>query len=107
MARASHASVAMVQAHEQMHRSRTGSMLSGPEGMRMSQPNAAGTEAGQKDVMDARRRWSANMITLFNIGCAIVKDLVRPEAIARLNAEIMERKHTTHFSTQVMKKRNY
>jgi len=40
--------------------------------------------------------------SLRTIGCAIVKDLVRPEAIARLNAEIMERKHTTHFSTQMM-----
>ena len=74
MARASYASVAMVQAHEQIHRSRTGSMVFGPEGMRMSQPNAAGTEAGQKDVMDARRMWSAHMITLYNIGCAIIKD---------------------------------
>ena len=71
MARASRASLAMVQAHEQRLRSRTGSELAG---MRMSQPNAAGTAAGQKDVMDVRRIWSANMITLFNIGCAIIKD---------------------------------
>jgi len=39
---------------------------------------------------------------LRSVGCAVVKDLVRPEAVARLNEEIIERKHTTHFSTQVM-----
>ncbi|MDG1412214.1 MAG: hypothetical protein P8Q52_15895 [Acidimicrobiales bacterium] len=40
--------------------------------------------------------------SLKTVGCAIVKDLVRPEAITRLNAEIVERKYTTHFSTQMM-----
>lgn len=35
-------------------------------------------------------------------GCAIVKDLVLPSAIAVLNDEILNRKHTTHFSTQVI-----
>lgn len=35
-------------------------------------------------------------------GCAIVRDLVRPEALARLGQEIWDRKHTTHFSTQVI-----
>jgi hypothetical protein len=40
--------------------------------------------------------------SLRTVGCAVVKDLVRPEAIARLNDEIMERKYTTHFSTQMM-----
>ncbi len=39
---------------------------------------------------------------LRSVGCAIVKDLVRPEAVAVLNDEIEARKHTTHFSTQVM-----
>ncbi len=39
---------------------------------------------------------------LRSVGCAVVKDLVRPEAVALLNDEIVERKHTTHFSTQVM-----
>jgi len=33
-------------------------------------------------------------------GCAVVKDLIRPEAIARMNNEIESRKHTTHFSTE-------
>jgi len=35
-------------------------------------------------------------------GCAVIKDLVRPDALERLGREIWERKHTTHFSTQVM-----
>lgn len=35
-------------------------------------------------------------------GCAVVKDLVRPDAVATLNNEIIERKHTTHFSTQTI-----
>ncbi|MFT7476413.1 MAG: hypothetical protein ACI81L_003367 [Verrucomicrobiales bacterium] len=35
-------------------------------------------------------------------GCAIVRDLVRPDALAQLGREIWERKHTTHFSTQVI-----
>ncbi len=37
---------------------------------------------------------------LRSAGCAVVRSLVRPEAVERLNAEIVERKHTTHFSTQ-------
>jgi len=39
---------------------------------------------------------------LRSVGCAVVKDLVRPEAVGLLNDEIIERKHTTHFSTQMM-----
>ena len=40
---------------------------------------------------------------LRSVGCAVVKrSLVRPEAVTLLNNEIVERKHTTHFSTQVM-----
>ena len=35
-------------------------------------------------------------------GCAVIKDLVRPEALEQLGQEIWDRKHTTHFSTQVM-----
>lgn len=35
-------------------------------------------------------------------GCAVVKDLVKPNALERLGAEIWERKPTTHFSTQVI-----
>jgi len=36
------------------------------------------------------------------VGCAVVKGLVRRDAVERLNAEIIHRKHTTHFSTQVI-----
>lgn len=35
-------------------------------------------------------------------GCAIVRDLVKPDAIRAIDDEIIERKHTTHFSTQVI-----
>ncbi|MEM7094075.1 MAG: hypothetical protein AAF567_13805 [Actinomycetota bacterium] len=35
-------------------------------------------------------------------GCAVIKDLVRPEARERLGTEIWDRKPTTHFSTQVI-----
>ncbi len=35
-------------------------------------------------------------------GCAVVRGLVRDEAVALLDAEIVARKHTTHYSTQVM-----
>jgi len=33
-------------------------------------------------------------------GCAVVADLLRPEAIAAVHDEIVQRKHTTHYSTQ-------
>jgi len=33
-------------------------------------------------------------------GCAVVPDLLRPEGIGVLHDEIIERKHTTHFSMQ-------
>ena len=35
-------------------------------------------------------------------GCAVLSGFVRPEAVERLNDEIVERKHATHYSTQVM-----
>ena len=35
-------------------------------------------------------------------GCAVVKNFVLPAAVARLNEEIVRRKPTTHFSTEVM-----
>ncbi len=35
-------------------------------------------------------------------GCAVLGGFVRPEAVVRLNGEIIERKHATHYSTQVM-----
>ncbi len=33
-------------------------------------------------------------------GCAVIKDLLRPEAVRAISDEIVARKHTTHFSTQ-------
>ncbi len=39
---------------------------------------------------------------LRSVGCAVIKDMVRPEAVEALNNEILSRKHTTHFSTQDM-----
>jgi len=33
-------------------------------------------------------------------GCAVVEDLLRPEAVRIISDEIVARKHTTHFSTQ-------
>ena len=35
-------------------------------------------------------------------GCAVLGGFVRPDAVVRLNDEIGERKHATHYSTQVM-----
>ena len=35
-------------------------------------------------------------------GCAVLGGFVRPEAVSGLNVEILERKHATHYSTQVM-----
>jgi hypothetical protein len=35
-------------------------------------------------------------------GCAVVRDLVYPDAVAAINEEILQRRHTTHFSTQAM-----
>ena len=39
---------------------------------------------------------------LRSVGCSVIKDLVRPDAVKALNQEILDRKHTTHFSTQVI-----
>ncbi len=39
---------------------------------------------------------------LRSVGCAVITDLVRPDVVLRLNEEIIGRKHTTHFSTQVI-----
>ena len=35
-------------------------------------------------------------------GCAVIKDLVRADAVRRLNDEIVERKGDTHFSVDIM-----
>jgi hypothetical protein len=39
---------------------------------------------------------------LTGVGCAVIRDLVRPEGVRRLDDEITTQKHTTHFSTQVI-----
>ena len=52
--------------------------------------------SGYQDAVAAARS------DLSSVGCAVVKDLVRPDALQRLGAEIWERKDTTHFSTQVI-----
>jgi hypothetical protein len=48
------------------------------------------------DVVEAARR------SLRADGCAIVRNLVKPEAVANLNSEITDQKPTTHFSTQTI-----
>ena len=35
-----------------------------------------------------------------SVGCAVIEQLIRPEAVRLLNDEVLARKHTTHFSTQ-------
>ena len=35
-------------------------------------------------------------------GCAVIRQLIRPDAVRSLNDEIVARKHTTHYSTQVI-----
>lgn len=39
---------------------------------------------------------------LRSVGCAVLRDFVCLGAVDRINAEIVERKHTTHFSTEVI-----
>jgi len=51
---------------------------------------------GYGDAVDAAR------VGLRSVGCAVIKGLVRPAAVELLNQEIVERKHTTHYSTQVI-----
>ena len=47
-------------------------------------------------------RWTPARVGLRAEGCAVLDGFVRPEAVVRLNDEIVERKHATHYSTQVM-----
>lgn len=55
-------------------------------------PSSAGYLAAVEDARTGLR----------SDGCAIIRDLVRPPALARLGQEIWERKATTHYSTQVI-----
>ena len=52
--------------------------------------------AGHVAAVDTAR------IGLRSEGCAVLGGFVRPETVARLNDEILERKHATHYSTQVI-----
>ena len=54
------------------------------------------TSAGYVAAVDTAR------VGLRSDGCAVLGGFVRPEAVAKVNAEIYERKHATHYSTQVM-----
>jgi len=45
---------------------------------------------------------AAAHVGLRSVGCAVIKDLVRPEALATISHEIVERKPTTHFSKQTI-----
>ena len=39
---------------------------------------------------------------LRSVGCAVLESFVRPEAVEVLNDEILERKHATHYSSQII-----
>ncbi len=39
---------------------------------------------------------------LRSVGCAVLEGFVRPEAVRLLNGEILERKHATHYSTEII-----
>lgn len=45
---------------------------------------------------------AAAHVGLRSVGCAVIKDLVRPDALTALSQEIVDRKATTHFSKQTM-----
>ena len=39
---------------------------------------------------------------LRSVGCAVLEGFVRPEAVQVLNDEILDRKHATHYSTEII-----
>ena len=39
---------------------------------------------------------------LRSLGCAVLEGFVRPEAVRVLNDEVLERKHATHYSTEII-----
>jgi len=53
------------------------------------------SDAYQATIAEARKG-------LRSVGCAVIKDLVRPDGLKQLGEEIWARKNTTHFSTQVI-----
>jgi len=54
------------------------------------------------DSAGYRSAVAAARVDLRSVGCAVIKDLIRPAAVELLNQEIVERKPTTHYSTQVI-----
>lgn len=58
----------------------------------LDRPPAAACEAAVEAARDGLR----------SVGCAVIADFLRPEALARVGREIEERKPTTHYSTQVI-----
>ena len=54
------------------------------------------------DAPDYQAVVDAARADLDSVGCAVIKDFVRPDALRRLGEEIWDRKPTTHFSTQVI-----
>ncbi|MEM9464916.1 MAG: arpA protein [Actinomycetota bacterium] len=58
----------------------------------LHEPDSAAYLAAVDDARDGLR----------SVGCAVIKDLVRPEAVALLNEEIVTRKGDTHFSVDIM-----
>ena len=59
-------------------------------------PIHAPDSAGYVAAVDSAR------VGLRSEGCAVLGGFVRPEAVTALNDEIGERKHATHYSTQVI-----
>ena len=59
-------------------------------------PLRSSASATYRDAVDRARHG------LRSTGCAVIPQFVRPAAVTALNDEIIARKHTTHFSTQVM-----
>ncbi|MDH3301361.1 MAG: arpA protein [Acidimicrobiia bacterium] len=56
----------------------------------------------QPDSAAYRAAVDAARAQLRTDGCAVIKDLIRPAALSILSSEIVERKPTTHYSTQTM-----
>ena len=57
--------------------------------------NRPDSEAYQAVIHQARAKLRA-------VGCAVIRDLVRTDAVTAINEEIVGQKHTTHFSIEVM-----
>lgn len=81
----------------------------------LDEPGERGERGGLAELVDLdrypvdrpdsdayRNAVSAAHVGLRSVGCAVIKDLVRPEALAVLSQEIWDRKPTTHFSEQTI-----